>query len=332
MHRNSFDALRALAAGGVIVSHAFQITSGTLDTEPLHRISRGQLTLGDLCVAAFMVISGYLVTGSWVRRPDAKRFLTARALRLLPALAVVVLALIALGGLLTTAAGYWTDPGTWSYLRNILLHAPQQALPGVFEGNPLPLVNGSLWTLEYEVACYLILLVAGLAGLARRWLALPALLALAVGFLFVDLLPQRLYVWLPACFLAGATLYLWQDRIRWSGWLALGGVALVILGTLFGGMHAAVVLGGAYALVYAGRSTALSAWGKQGDPSYGVYLWGWPVQQILMQAGVTSPALNAALALAVAFALGFISWHLIEKPALALIRRPKTEQVTVTLS
>lgn len=134
-------------------------------------------------------------------------------------------------------------------------------------------------------------------------------------------------VWLPACFLVGSVLYLWATRIRWTAWAALGGLAVVIAGALTGYLHIAILVGGAYALVFLGRSSILSGWSRlRADPSYGMYLYGFPVQQLLVMAGVTSAVMNGLLALFIASALGFASWLLVERRALNLVRGPNNRQ------
>ena len=138
------------------------------------------IPLTQLAVGVFFVISGYLISGSWERRPQLPRYLTNRVLRIIPGLfLVVVVSAFVLGPLVTTlAAGdYFTDGGTYSYLRNAVL-IPNYALPGVFAGNPFPgAVNGSLWTLPAEFACYLVVPVHRLAAEAASGAGLGRLRA-----------------------------------------------------------------------------------------------------------------------------------------------------------
>src|SRR5689334_15260083 len=126
-HDNAFDALRLFAALLVIVGHAFRLTgeAGVMFA------GAGVATTG---VKIFFVISGYLVAQSWLRDPDARRFLQRRLLRIVPGLAAVVLVTVfVLGPLLSTlpAAAYFADPRTWTYLANLAFY-PADALPGLF--------------------------------------------------------------------------------------------------------------------------------------------------------------------------------------------------------
>jgi peptidoglycan/LPS O-acetylase OafA/YrhL len=81
---------------------------------------------------------------------------------------------------------------------------------------------------------------------------------------------------------------------------------------------------GGYLVLWAGfaQGSPLSAAGRFGDFSYGLYLWGWPAQQIVQSLAAPSHwALNVALAMPLALALAVLSWFAVEKPALAFKSR-----------
>jgi peptidoglycan/LPS O-acetylase OafA/YrhL len=328
--RNNLDLLRFVAAAGVIASHAFPLGEGVGTREPLEVFTHGQLTLGRLCVAVFLIISGVLIVRSWERQPDAARFLWARALRIFPGLLVaLLLSAFVLGPLFTERplTEYLSTPSTFLYvLRNITLRAPQWELPGVFAANPYPnAVNGSLWTLQFEVGFYLLVLGLGLAGWVNRWMALAGWMLAAVA----SVLTGRLGLW-PELYLyfgGGALLYLWRDRIRLSPWLALACVAVWVATAWVGvGCRLATGVCGAYgvlclAFVPAGR---LADFGRRGDLSYGVYVYAFPVQQALTSLWGTRMAwwMNAALSFPVVVGLAALSWHWVEKPALSLKKSP----------
>ena len=170
---NNFDSLRILAALGVLVSHAFPL-SGAGDREPILQISLRQTTAGTLAVSVFFVISGYLITKSYDRSHSARAFVIGRVLRLVPALAVVELLLSFCAGPLLTRLSTADYLSQMSLYTNILVNLSclgfRDGLPGVFLHNPFPhAVDGSLWTLEYEVACYGMVLVVGYLGLLNRY-------------------------------------------------------------------------------------------------------------------------------------------------------------------
>src|SRR5207249_8380224 len=111
---NNFDAVRLLAALSVVFSHSFLIAEGSEHSEPFLRLNGNQCILGLVGVFVFFVISGYLVTESWCRRPVPALFSLRRALRIYPALIVnVLVCALIIGPLVSTLplAAYLRDPG-----------------------------------------------------------------------------------------------------------------------------------------------------------------------------------------------------------------------------
>lgn len=321
---NNFDAVRIIAALAVLVSHAFPLAHGTNWPQPLKVLSRGQTDLGSVAVLVFFVISGYLITQSFDRAPVATRFLKARCLRIFPALFVaVLLKTMLLGPAFTTLStwAYFTDPATAIYaLGNASLLDIRYHLPGVFSSNPTPsIVNGSLWTLQYEFLMYLGVLALGKLKLLRPSIALVLLaVVLMLSWRWVG----GYYVSFGAPFMAGATLYLWRDRIPLDWRLAVLSAVALAASLPAGGFRLAFPLFGAYLVIYLAmaRSVRLPDLARRGDFSYGVYIFAYPVQQsvsYLLGASVTWYA-NLLLSLPVTFGLAALSWHFIEKPALAL--------------
>ena len=311
---NSFDLLRLLAALAVIYDH-----SVVLGGHPVQRLFA--TSPAELGVGGFFVISGYLVTASWRRAPDLGTFLAKRLLRIEPALiaALLVTALV-LGAYATTLplGDYLTRPQVWLYvIRNALLYPVTYELPGVFTHNPLPVqVNGALWTLRLEFSCYLGLAALGLAGwLNLRVVAGLALCAAAVfAVLHVarpdlaanDLLRRTdIAAMFGFLFLAGAFLSLREKPV--PVWVAVVSVPLLMTPAWILGLPGLVVALGSL------RSVRLP-----GDVSYGLYIYAFPLQQILAAAGHLTFAASAALTAPFAIA----SWLLVEKPALRL--KPKS--------
>jgi len=323
----NFDALRLLAAVAVLVSHSFTIAFGTDDGhEPFLILSRNQATLGGVAVLVFFVISGYLITQSFDRSPDPRRFLRARALRIIPGLFVSLLLTVAVLGPAVTAlplARYLSAPETLTYLpANLLLFLPQFDLPGVFATNPVPnAVNGSLWTLQYEFAMYLVVLALGLCNALTRYVVL-ALWAVVMVLTWRWI--GGFAVAFAASFLSGAVLYLWRDRLACDWRLAALSMAMVVLATLTHGFHIAFATFGAYLVIYLATAPAvrLPDLARYGDLSYGVYIYAFVTQQTVAQ--LLGPAVtwywDVALSLPLSLALAWLSWHYVERPALALKR------------
>lgn len=323
--RNNFNLIRLVAAWLVIYSHAWAIT-GTAGDDHLARLTLSK-SAGAFAVDVFFVVSGFLVAASLQRR-TWREFLVARALRIYPALVVCTLATVCvLGPMLTSAEHYWRDATTWRYLwANATLWRAEFWLPGVFEQLPRTAVNGSLWTLPIEGRLYLALLVAGALGMLRPMRYLPAwavAIACACGFaLWRAPLPDHLsyLIWVTSFFITGTLVWVWRERIplSWPLLLALAIAAALTRGTLaFEPAYFALVTYGTFWLGFAPRLPRI----ERNDLSYGVYLYGWPMQQLAMLAGATTVASNTLAASAAAFACAALSWFCIERPALAWKRR-----------
>jgi peptidoglycan/LPS O-acetylase OafA/YrhL len=324
--RNNFNLMRLVAAWMVIYGHASAIT-GVPFTDAFAWVTqlRGA---GAVAVDLFFVVSGFLIAAS-LQRNDVRGYLVSRGLRIVPALVVcVALTTFVLGPLLTTAARYWSDARTWEYFGvNASLLLSRFHLPGVFEQHPNTVVNGSLWTLPNEAKLYVLLLVAWLLGLLapRRyaWLWAAAMLA---GYLLAWRywpLPDHVqkYGECTAFFITGTLLWVLRDRIRLS---AIPVLALVLaLAMLRGGTWSHLPYFGllTYGTLYLALRIRLPLI-RHTDISYGVYLYGWPAQQLAwMLPWGKDIAGNILIASAIALTLGVLSWFLVERPALRLKKR-----------
>lgn len=344
-HDNGFDSIRLVAAAMVLVSHSFVLTAGSESAEPLYRLTGGQASLGYVSVAAFFVLSGLLIAGSFDRSSSGRSFWLKRAFRILPGLWVSVLATVLLFGPLFTTATmgqYFSSGTTFGFLRNLFFLPRADGLESVFVSHPFAnAINGSLWTLRYEVACY-----AGCAVLMllRGFRNAAVLGAWAMSFAISAVFPDSdglggvtfhivLLADLFRYFGAGMVLYLWRDRIVLNamfGWMAMLIVAVAAFTPAF--THILAVFG-SYAIVCFGymapeRFRAIT---RRGDISYGVYIYAFPVQQALVPLCLawSIPWLaNSVAALAITVFLACLSWMFVEHPAIAfgkrLLRSPRT--------
>lgn len=324
-HRgNAFDALRLFAAGLVLVSHCWAIAIHE-DVQP----AIGELDLGTIGVRMFFGISGFLIAQSWLSDPHLYRFAVKRALRILPALYVVLIATTLILGLaLTTlpASDYLRDGQTWRYLLYGTVFFFEGRLPGVFEENPSAQVNGPLWTLAPEVLAYAGLATLGLIGALRRsWV--PPLVAAVLVLAWYDptgLVPRDRALVLFQTFAVGTSLYVLRDRIPWH-W-AIVAALLVGFALLRGGLQwwlAVVAIPYASIFIAYRAPAALRRITARGDVSYGLYLLGWPIGQavVALSGGSASPWFVVAISLPVAYVLAHASWRFVERPALALKSR-----------
>jgi peptidoglycan/LPS O-acetylase OafA/YrhL len=336
--RNNFTALRILFAWLVLYGHSFPITGkGVVD--PLGSIFQGSTWIGEIAVSGFFAISGFLVAASFVRR-GLLDYTISRVLRIYPALVVcVLLTTLVLGPAFSSLdrAAYFSAAGTWDYLWNATLAFPIDfQLPGVFEEHPRRAVNGSLWTLPVEMSCYILLVVAGIAGILQsRALTnlahLSLLLFASQHFTDLPLIGYREKWSRPALyFLWGVALYANRQHIpmHWGLALLAGTTAWMALGETW--FMLAFPPAFSYLVFYlAYRTPFLNVDGRIGDPSYGMYIYAWPAQQIVV-AGFPSegPYFNTGLATLMVMVLALLSWFLLEKPALKLKRRLVRRQST----
>lgn len=327
----NFDAIRLLAASLVVFSHAFIVSTGKHEREFLPTAAGGP-GVGEIAVFIFFATSGFLVTRSWIAQPDASRFLLKRGLRIFPALAFAVLTLAFVIGPLVTEiplTDYFGAAETWRFLLNIVFCSQYGTLPGVFEAAPFAgRVDQSMWTLGFEAVCYA--LIAGLG--AARLLGANALLGLALACFVVNALPglrdfgpagDALFkaTMLTPHFLIGAAAALSADRLVLSARFAAIAIAALIFSFLFGAFLQVFAVAGTYLVLFVAFAPLgpLAQAGRWGDFSYGVFLWGWPIQQMIEIARPeTGPVGNFMLAMPVAFLAAGVSWRFVEKPALAL--------------
>lgn len=283
MRINNFDGLRLLGALAVLWSHMFVLTGRPEPQTPLGG------SYGHVGVLMFFSISGYLVTLSWRRDSDARRFLARRALRILPGvlvallLACTVVSLLGLGG---------------------------------FPGNPRPELNESLWTIPLEIYCYLIL--TGIVLVSRRagvWMAL-LMLGGAVALRAMD---SYLALFSYGLFFAMGVLVAEFDLLKRPVVIAaMGALAVAFMAT--GHWYLVRVMLVPVAVIYIGTRSwpLMRSAGRFGDLSYGIYIYAWPVQQLAVAfLPGASFATLLAVSLVVTTALAWCSWRLVEKPALA---------------
>lgn len=318
---NGFDTIRLIAATAVVVSHSFALTGLR---EPFEDFGGG-MTLGIVGVAAFFVTSGYLVAAS-AERYSPPEFLTRRARRLYPALAVSVAICLATGVLLTdlSSSQYLRSPGTWHFAMNVFALPAAYDLPGVFTDRPVSAINGNLWTLPFEVVCYAAALVIAKLPKSRRvalvtaWVAAMVLARWLEGAdAGVPYLIERL-AFLFRFFGAGMVLRAFGDRLPIRGHLAAVSVVALAVSPWLGLFPEALATFGAYALLVAALTApkCFRDLTRRGDISYGVYLYSFPIQQMVALLALASPIswlANTLLALPLALAAGALSWVLVER-------------------
>ncbi|GAA4020076.1 acyltransferase [Sphingomonas swuensis] len=324
---SGFDYQRILLAVAVVTWHSVYVTGGRelqqfVGLGPARPIVAAILPM-------FFALSGFLVAGSLARSASMLQFFGLRALRIFPALfAEVLLSAMILGPLVTTMtlSGYFGDAEFWRYLLNVTGNIHYD-LPGVFKNNPVPgVVNGQLWTIPYELECYIAIGIISVLGVVRRarlfGLVVLALMTLQWSLALYSEPQYSVAVSgrvLVLAFLFGVSIFQLRDVVPWHPLLFWMSVAMATAFFYLPHSDAFAAPFIAYISAYLGlcnpRANSLN---KLGDLSYGIFLYGWPIQQTAMWMGVTGFWSNLSLSLLLATAFAYLSWNLVEKPALGL--------------
>jgi peptidoglycan/LPS O-acetylase OafA/YrhL len=285
-------------------------------------------------VPSFFALSGFLIAGS-LERSTIPIFIGLRILRIVPALTVdTLLTMFIVGPLFTilTLREYFLNKMTWKYLWNIVGHIHYR-LPGVFYHNPIPeIINGQLWTIPWEFACYATIVVLALVGIARsrRFFLIVAVIAPIVVLIILTTLDPGRFAPNPRaiapsstdlvlCFLAGVAIYKYRDLIPHNFGIALlcvVGYALV-MNTPYAYVFTSLLV--AYITVWAGVTNYHRTFIiKGGDYSYGIYLYHMTLQQVLVSLGLLTWYAVFIVALPLVTLIAAMSWRFVEKPALSL--------------
>lgn len=326
--QNNYLLLRLVAALLVIYGHSYALTQLPGQKDLIQRSLRFTYA-GGVGVDIFFLISGFLVTASYLERRSWPEFMKARCLRIFPGLAVCLLATVFLLGPVVTSLGvldYFTSPGPYAYLfRNLTLLSSHAYLPGVFEHQPQVNVNGSLWTLPVEFLLYFLLSLFGVLGIlfSRRWYG-PFILACCISAVALSLtvhffIDKSVYLRLLLLFATGSVLRVYADRVPLSSWI-FGALALATaLWFRRDGFEYLFTLWLVYAVFWGAYVPNLHFFNRMGDYSYGLYIYAFPIGQTLRQyiPDIQPLELFCCTAL-LTLGCAMLSWHCIEHPALEL--------------
>ena len=344
--KNNVGTVQLLAALGVMYSHAFPIAQNSNAGELLLHLTGNRLSCGNTAVFIFLMLSGYLIAGSYERAGSFFAYIKKRVLRLLPALLLALLfSTFVIGAIYTTLplGEYLRSPATWQYLKNILLYPLYWNLPGVFEGNVYSAsVNGALWTIPYQFGLYVALGVVGAAGLLKsKKFSVGTFLVLALLYYRSgQLLPESMthFMLMPIgdwfklglYFTAGVCAYNFRDRIllSWRG-AALSMILLTLSVSYYQLTEMGLVIFGTYAVLFLCFGM-MQIRLPLSHLSYEIYLLGFPIQQAVTASfgGQMHPYLNMLIAIPITLALAFLMERFCERPLLRLLAgKPKAQTI-----
>lgn len=338
---NNFDAIRLLASLMVVLAHSFPLTDRAYNNEPLVLLT-GSNDFGYLGVSIFLFVSGYLISNSVKRNSSFKVFFSKRILRMLPALCFLILISIFIIGPLFTSLSlkdYFSDKVTYAYLKNIILFDTQYELPGVFVEHPYSaIVNGSLWTLGYEFLFYIYLFFLFWVIKKRKHILIVSCCMLLISILILNIFHQQIiqfqYTVPFINFSVNNTLDLFNyfvvgvifNSISIPNSYIKYAFLCAILVTLVSfckyecinrNIFYIIVPLLTYSVAFS-KKIKLNSLTKFGDFSYGIYLYSFLVQQILMT--TFSPDINPyvffIISAVISYIIGLLSWNFIEKPCL----------------
>ncbi|HLA56785.1 MAG TPA: acyltransferase [Flavobacterium sp.] len=342
---NNFDFLRFVFALLVVVSHSYVLSGNAIQSQWIYQLTSGQIEFSNIGLNGFFVLSGYLIFKSLERSKSLAEYYWKRLLRLFPALFVVLLVTVLAAPLVyENAVPYLKNHSVLTYLpNNLSLYHLQFGIKGVFEDNPYPsAINGSLWTICYEFSMYVLLSV--LFFVRRNTKTMAVLISAAFLVLFIchnffigQLGAHRLlsmqgnhFINLGAFFVGGSVLASWHlEKLRHKRMVLMGFIIIMILAF---SLHfyseikhiifpVIVLLTGLCPMPF------FSSFGKKfGDMSYGIYIYGFPIQQTLMHFFGMDTMTLMLTSVILSMIFGYISWHLIEKNILKYKKIPFFER------
>lgn len=340
--QNAFGALRLFFASSVIISHAAEIMDGSNKREPIFMIF-GTTTAGALAVIGFFLISGYLITGSYIGSRSAISYLAKRVARIYPGFLVAfwfsILIVAPIGG-----AAISPDVVTICkrLFDSLALQLPW--VPEAFQGTAVPPLNGSMWTISYEFRCYLIVMIMGMLGVLRSRKVVATLTLMGLGLTCVFMVslmgaipnpygsniayyilgePAR-DIRLITAFLAGALFYLYRNNIEFN----IIGTIVAVFGLIISlywersAIAGSIVFGGYLVFATANNARWAFSVGSKNDISYGVYLYAWPITKILERwYPDMHPVVVALFTFIIVIPFGWASWLIVEKPVSEAVKR-----------
>jgi peptidoglycan/LPS O-acetylase OafA/YrhL len=338
-HDNNFNFLRVLLSTLVLLSHSSELIDGDRRREILTNIFH-TISFGELAVDGFFLLSGYLIVQSWQRKPRFLDFMKKRILRIYPGFIVASLFCLFIEAPLgRQPIDFFATVNVSDTIEDLSrifwLNAPIAV--NIFPDSYYPTLNGAMWTILHEFRCYVLVAVLGAIGALKKeriWLIF-SMIVLAISIIpaaaitaSIPRLPLILVehsldlMRLLTFFCVGGCFYLLRERISYNQKL-IPIFMLIIIASLFNSILLKLILPifGGYVLLWVAffKLPILNFFKTASDLSYGVYLYGWPVQKLLLwYVPSLSPWLLFIMSAIVSVGCGLLSWHLVEKPCLRL--------------
>jgi len=330
---NNFNILRLIFASTVIISHSYPLTN---NEEIFSVITSNQIDLGVLSVNVFFIISGYLIFNSLLKSKSVYNYVWKRFLRLYPGLMVNLIIALLVVLIVNTSSNIFAQLDFYTYLpKNLTLFGIQHKIKNVFEQNPYPkeAINGSLWTLSYEFTMYILIIPFIFLKKANKNITLILLLTVFMFAFYFNLfrpsflknsfniinLDSRSFYRLSLFFISGSIMnFIKLDKLKSNK--VIIAITFILLISLYGNVYkyiSPVLL--SFLIILIGLSYNKFLWNfteKLGDISYGVYIYGFLIQQILMNYFKLEPLYLMFFSMILTYMIAFVSWNYVEKKAL----------------
>lgn len=342
---NNFHLMRFILASMVVWTHAVALLRSNENW--IGHILK--IDIGATAVHGFFVVSGFLITQSALHSKSTTEFMIKRLLRIVPAFFVsLTLVAFVIGPLVTPLSmeEYFQPGGADPYSfvwKNLAFGYPADVwrFKEVFSTNPSDSINGSMWTLKFEMAMYLIIALLLLTGLIRKRASLIVLQLLMIagliayyGWGWQPFMERIIYYWVlnywnydgiieeGFFFVCGALMYAYRDKIPLNKKLFIAAIIGMIIAVIFKEDKLGLFLFLPYIVIYCSVNKRYAAFQKYGDYSYGIYIFHFPLMQTILFINKNWTVEQLfVISFFVTLVVAFISWHLIEKPSLGLKKK-----------
>lgn len=315
--------IRFIAVLMVLVSNAFYICTGNEANDLLYRITNQQITLKEFAVIVFFLSSGYLIAMSVEKHATAKEFFGIRIKRLIPSAFFVTVTTMIVCSFISAwrPVGYVISADTWKYLLNAV-GIYVRALPGVFVEHPTMIVNDAYGTLRLVIICYVLCFAAyklKFLEQKRFLLSIPVVAIAGVMVLkFGALYPSVMEMYgLLVAFYIGVGYWVYRDKINYDKKYFVISLVVFFLLFILGAGLIAMYVACPYSLIYAcfEMKQCSPKLGMLGKYAYGMYLWGFLVQQLLLHVwpeNTMLPVLNVLFAIPITVLLAMLTYEIVE--------------------
>lgn len=340
--KNNFKLIRLILSICVLITHSFLVFYGDMNNDPLFKLCH--ICLGDLSVKIFFIISGFLISKSYLESKNFQYFIKSRFLRIYPAVFLVNILILVMVIILSKVNWINLIVSKESFVyfsKNTFLLFDVRPCFGfdIFSSNPFPSqINPPLWTLTWELKMYLtILLIFGLGKIFHKSFYFNFLYLIMI--IFCLSFQEKIGWWgiFPLYFYTGVFFYINRKHIQINLFLFLISFALLFFIPETSIVKYFAVIPISYITFYIAYIPKIKWINSErwGDYSYGIYVFSFPIQQLLVFLNISSLSLLIAVSLSLSLILAIFSWHFIESKALALksspIKAPLTSKLKLKL-